>query len=286
MKPWTEVPHLSTLQLKVPCPKLLPSASTFIQTARIRIAAHRKLKSSTLLLCRLLEAMSDVSALTLPVPSECFGVFLAWISGGTDGATSRAKELSRTAPAVQTCNPSATLLDNTLQKIFRRPLRCFASCSCRRVHVQPETDCCTVCAVANLVTSKHDIGDASLVLCWWHPHNHRDIGLWPFLFVSVQQLLQSPAMRLLESPTASLIFFQMLPNPRRNMVAFIETTLLRHITFFVVHLRASSDGITKVWGDVILAQPNHNCSKMMVSSLIAWRSIQILERSEYDEAPA
>ena len=40
--------------------------------------------------------------------------------------------------------------------------------------------------------------------------------------------------------TAAPSFFQMLPNPRRNTVALIETQVLRFITFLVVHLRARS----------------------------------------------
>ena len=89
---------------------------------------------------------------------------------------------------------------------------------------------------------------------------------------------------LLESPTASLNFFQMLPHPRRNTVAFIETKWLRLITFFVVHFRASAEGITKVWCDITVTQLKHNHRRMSVSTWIGWRSILMLQGSGYDEA--
>ena len=90
-------------------------------------------------------------------------------------------------------------------------------------------------------------------------------------------------MRLLSSLQLLRMSFRCFSNPRRNKVANIETKVLWLITFLVVHLPTRCDGITKVC-ETILAQLNHNCSRMLVSSLMAWRSIQILERSEYDEA--
>ena len=68
------------------------------------------------------------------------------------------------------------------------------------------------------------------------------------------------------------------------MLALIETKLFQFITFFVVHLRASVDGITNVCRDIYQALLNPNHRRMLVPTWMAWRSIQILERSGYDEA--
>ena len=59
-----------------------------------------------------------------------------------------------------------------------------------------------------------------------------------------------PAVMCLTSPTSSLQFFQVLLCPKTNTIAFIETKLLRFVTFLVVHLRASFDGIVKVLSDM------------------------------------
>ena len=68
------------------------------------------------------------------------------------------------------------------------------------------------------------------------------------------------------------------------MLALIETKLFQFITFFFVHLRASVDGITNVCGDISLAQLNPNHRRMLVPTWMAWRAIQLLERSGYDKA--
>ena len=143
-------------------------------------------------------------------------------------------------------------------------------------HLQPDPDCCTVCAVANLVTSNTTLETQ----VWFY-----DGGLRAITVTSVSGHLVRLGSTVAAvtgddvACIAPLNFFQMLARPRRNTVAFIETTLLRLIRFFVVHLRASSDGITKVCGEMILAQLSRNCSRMLVSTWLAWRSIQVLEMS-------
>ena len=161
--------------------------------------------------------MSDVSALTLPLPSECLGVFLAWISARTDGATPRAQELSRTTPAFQTFNPSATVLDNNLLKYYvDYPVDVLPVGPAVESHVQPEPDCCTVCEVANLVTSNTTLATQALFCDGGLRTTTVTSVSGPSLLVSVQQLLQSPAMVLLAYPKAAPNFFQMLPNPRHE----------------------------------------------------------------------
>ena len=185
--------------------------------------------------------MSDVSALTLPLPSECLGVFLAWISARTDGATPRAQELSRTTPAFQTFNTSATVLDNNLLKYyFDYPVDVLPVGPAVESHVQPEPDCCTVCEVANLVTSNTTLATQAL-FC--------DGGLRTTTVTSVS----GPSCSLLFNSCCShqqwcclhiqkllRISFRCFLNPRRNTVARIENKVFRLITMLVVHLRARS----------------------------------------------
>ena len=112
-------------------------------------------------------------------------------------------------------------------------------------HVQPETDCCTVCSVENLVTS-----DTKLEI----PHLFYDGGnrtitvtsvsgpSCPSRFTSCWRIPpQSPGMMLLAPRTASQDFFPRAGTHRNQIVPV-------HHFLRYAYLRASVDGITNVCG--------------------------------------
>ena len=108
--------------------------------------------------------MSDVSALTLPLPSACLGVLvLAWISAGPGGAASRAQGFTRTTPAFQKFNQRRFWTTTLKIYMYFDDTRFSPVVPAVESHVQPETDCCTVCSVANLVTSHTTLETHSLL---------------------------------------------------------------------------------------------------------------------------
>ena len=51
----------------------------------------------------------------------------------------------------------------------------------------------------------------------------------------------------LTCPIDTIVHFQVLPFPRENTLAFVDTKFMKFINFLIVHMRANFDGIVKVW---------------------------------------
>ena len=176
---------------------------------------------------------------------------LTWISAGPDAATSRAQELPRTTIALQTFNPSATVWDNNFSKIISTTPSTLPVVPAVESHLQQDTDCFTVwCSGESLVTSNTTLETQALFY---------DGGIRTITVTSVSgSSCASRFSSCWNSNTATGNCVACISNSCSESLSDALHTLVetrwhsskpkwsRLITFFVVHFRASAEGITKV----------------------------------------